>query len=298
MERIVGEYQLGPLLAIGTVGEVYRAQHRESGAPAVIKFLQMDSARDPELQRRFVREVAIVERLEHPHIVRYYDCGLDDDRIYFAMELVESGTLKEALTARGRLPWRDVVAVAIQVCEALAYAHERGVIHRDLKPANLFLSNDGSVKVGDFGLARDMGRTRITLEGQTVGTCRYMPPEQIAGDAELTGATDLYALGCIMYEAIAGQPPFDGATIIEIFEAHLDSEPVPVTDLARDCPPALANFVLHLLRKEPHDRPADAASAMSTLTAILGNESEIDTRPATGHLLKWWRGLKFLRLKR
>lgn len=298
MERIVGEYRLGPLLAVGTVGEVYRARHCESDRPAVIKFLQVDSARDPELQRRFVREVAIVESLEHPHIVRYYDCGLDDDRIYFAMELVESGTLKEALTARGRLPCRDVVAVAIQVCEALAYAHERGVIHRDLKPANLFLSNDGSVKVGDFGLARDMGRTRITLEGQTVGTCRYMPPEQIAGDAELTGATDLYALGCIMYEAIAGRPPFDGATIIEIFEAHLDSEPVPLTDLTRDCPPALANFVLHLLRKEPHERPAGAASAMSTLAAILGNESKIDTRPATGHLLKWWRGLKFLRLKR
>lgn len=293
-QRIVGAYQLGPLLALGTVGAVYRARHRETGAPAVVKFLQTESARDPELQRRFVREVGIVERFDHPNIIRYYDCGLDDDRIYFAMELVESGTLKDVLTSRGRLPWQEVVACAVQVCDALAYAHRNGVIHRDLKPANLFLSQDGSVKVGDFGLARDLGRTRITLEGQTVGTCRYMPPEQITGDAELTGATDLYALGCIMYEAIAGRPPVDGTTIIEIFEAHLELEPVPLSQLASDCPPPLADFILQLLQKEPADRPAGATVAKARLEAMLDGHSNSAAGPATNHLLRWWRGLKRL----
>jgi serine/threonine protein kinase len=268
-QHIVGAYELGPLLATGTVGEVYRARHRETGAPAVVKFLQAATAREPELQRRFVREVAIAEKLNHPNIVRHFDCGLHDDRIYFAMELVECGTLKDVLHERGRLPWREAAECAIQVCAALGHAHSMGVIHRDLKPANLFLSADGRVKVGDFGLARDLDRGRLTLEGQTVGTCRYMPPEQITGDAELTGAADLYALGCVLYQSISGQPPYDGKTIIEIFEAHLYTEATPLAELARDCPTALADLVTRLLEKNPLERPDSAAAVRTELLHIL-----------------------------
>jgi serine/threonine protein kinase len=273
-QHIVGAYELGPLLATGTVGEVYRARHRETGAVAVVKFLQAETAREPELQRRFVREVAIAEKLDHPNIVRHYDCGLHNDRIYFAMELVECGTLKDVLQQRGRLPWREVAECAVQVCAALDHAHRKGVIHRDLKPANLFLSADGRVKVGDFGLARDLDRSRLTVEGQTVGTCRYMPPEQITGDADLTGAADLYALGCVLYQALAGRPPFDGKTVIEIFEAHLYTEATPVRELAADCPASLANLVMQLLAKDPLERPASAAAVRTDLLRIL------DGRPA------------------
>ena len=115
----MGAYELGPLLGSGTVGAVYRARHRETGQTAVIKLLQAESAAEPEVQRRFVREVAIAEKLDHPNIVRHYDCGLCDDQIYFAMELVECGTLKDVLRRRGTLAWREAVAVAIQVCDAL-----------------------------------------------------------------------------------------------------------------------------------------------------------------------------------
>ena len=268
-QRIVGTYELGPLLATGTVGEVYRARHRDTGAPAVVKFLQVETAREPELQRRFVREVAIAEKLNHPNIVRHLDCGLDDDRIYFAMELVECGTLKDVLARRGRLPWREVVECAVQICAALDHAHAMGVIHRDLKPANLFLSEDGRVKVGDFGLARDLNRSRLTLEGQTVGTCRYMPPEQITGDADLTGAADLYALGCVMYQSLAGRPPYDGNTIIEIFEAHLYTDATPLADLVPDCPADVADLVTRLLAKDPLERPTSAADVRAELTSIL-----------------------------
>jgi serine/threonine protein kinase len=268
-QHIVGAYELGPLLATGTVGEVYRARHRETGDPAVVKFLQATTAREPELQRRFVREVAIAEKLNHPNIVRHFDCGLHDDRIYFAMELVECGTLKDVLQQRGRLPWREAAECAVQVCAALGHAHAMGVIHRDLKPANLFLAADGRVKVGDFGLARDLDRGRLTLEGQTVGTCRYMPPEQITGDADLTGAADLYALGCVLYQSISGQPPYDGKTIVEIFEAHLYTEATPLAELARDCPAALADLVTRLLEKDPLERPASAAAVRTELLRIL-----------------------------
>jgi eukaryotic-like serine/threonine-protein kinase len=277
--RIVGAYEIGALLGAGTVGEVYRARHRDTGAPAVVKFLQANIAGDPEVQRRFVREVAIAERLDHPNIVRHYDCGLHEDQIYFAMELVDCGTLKDVLSRRDKLPWREAAECAIQICAALEHAHQRGVIHRDLKPANLFLSGEGRVKVGDFGLARDLNRSRLTLEGQTVGTCRYMPPEQITGEAELTGTADLYALGCILYQALAGRPPFDGDTIIDIFEAHLYSDPTPLAQLAPDCPAHLSELIQRLLAKDPTYRPASAAEVQAALAGIL-HDGRLPRTPA------------------
>ena len=279
--QTVGDYELGEHLASGTVGDVYRARHQTTGQAAVVKFLQSHAASEPDLQRRFVREVAIVERLNHPNIVRHYDCGLVDDRIYFAMELVDCGTLKDVLRQRGKLPWREAVECAMQICAALAHAHSIGVIHRDLKPANLFLGEDGRVKVGDFGLARDLNNSRLTIDGQTVGTCRYMPPEQIGGDAELSGATDLYAVGCMLYEMLVGQTPFDGGTIIEIFEAHLNDQPESPADLVRDCPPDLSELVMLLLEKSAADRPADALVVQSALADILhGRPMRLAARPA------------------
>ena len=269
-QQIVGGYEVGALLGSGTVGEVYHARHCQTGVRAVLKFLHEQTAREPDAQRRFVREVAIAEKLDHPNIVRHYDCGLFDDQYFFAMEFVDCGTLKDVLRQRHTLPWREAAECAIQICAALEHAHQRGIIHRDLKPANLFVSADGQVKVGDFGLARDLNKARLTLEGQTVGTCRYMAPEQITGDAELTGAADLYALGCILYRAIVGQPPFDGESIIDIFEAHLYSEPRSPADLEKDCPRDLSDLVMQLLAKDPQDRPASAADVQAALEDILG----------------------------
>jgi serine/threonine protein kinase len=179
------------------------------------------------------------------------------------------------------LPWREAVECAIQVCAALEHAHEIGVIHRDLKPANLFLAENGNVKVGDFGLARDLNSTRLTLEGQTVGTCRYMPPEQIAGEANLTGAVDLYALGCILYEMLVGRTPFDGHSIVEIFESHLNETPTPPAELVRNCPGDLSDLVMQLLAKSPQDRPASAAAVRAALMDILhGRPMRLAPRPA------------------
>jgi serine/threonine protein kinase len=277
--QTIGEFELGELLGTGTVGNAYRARHRESGQPAVIKLLQTHAAIEPEVQRRFVREVAITEKLNHPNIVRHYDCGLCDDQIYFAMELVDCGTLKDVLRRRGRLPWGEAVECAIQICAALEYAHQLGIIHRDLKPANLFLAHDGRVKVGDFGLARDLNNTRLTLDGQTVGTCRYMPPEQITGQADLTGAVDLYALGCMLYEMLVGRTPFNGSTIVEVFEAHLHGNATPPADLA-NCPAELSELVMQLLAKRPAERPASAAAVGAALAGILrGQPVDVSNRP-------------------
>ena len=233
--------------------------------------------------------MAIVERLNHPNIVRHYDCGLVEDRIYFAMELVDCGTLREVLRQRGKLPWREAVECAMQICAALAHAHQIGVIHRDLKPANLFLAEDGRVKVGDFGLARDLNNSRLTMDGQTVGTCRYMPPEQIGGEAELSGATDLYAVGCILYEMLVGQTPFDGGTIVEIFEAHLNDLPDAPAELVRDCPADLSELVMLLLEKSPADRPNDALAVQSALADILhGRPMRLDGAAAPRNSTRTW----------
>lgn len=279
--QLVGDFELGEYLASGTVGEVFLARHRETGQRAVVKFLQSHAESEPELQRRFVREVSILQRLNHSNIVRLYDCGLAEDRIYFVMEFVDCGTLRDVLRKRGRLPWREAAECAVQICAALAHAHEIGVIHRDLKPANLFLAEDGLVKVGDFGLARDMNNSRLTIDGQTVGTCRYMPPEQIAGEAGLSGATDLYAVGCILYEMLVGETPFDGSTIVEIFEAHLNELPKSPAERLRDCPADLSDLVMQLLEKSPSDRPGDAAAVQSALADILhGRPMQLSARTA------------------
>jgi serine/threonine protein kinase len=201
--------------------------------------------------------------------VRHFDCGLHDDDIYFAMELVAGGTVKQVLQKRVSLPWHEAAEVAAQICAALGHAHQLGIIHRDLKPGNLFLSDDGQVKVGDFGLARDLAGMRLTLEGTTVGTCRYMPPEQITGDADLTGAVDLYAVGCILFEMLTGHPPFDGETIVEIFEQHLNTTPPRLTTLVAGCPDDLAELVAQLLAKKPTARPASAALVQQALVDIL-----------------------------
>jgi serine/threonine protein kinase len=277
----IGDYDISELLGSGTVGDAFRAKHRESGQLVVIKLLQTHAASEPEIQRRFVREVSIAEKLNHPNIVRHIDCGLSKDQIYFAMELVEGGTLKDVLRRRSMLPWREAVECAIQICAALEHAHQVGVIHRDLKPANLFLSADGHVKVGDFGLARDLNSSRLTMDGQTVGTCRYMPPEQIAGEAKLTGAVDLYALGCILYEMLVGRTPVDGNTIVEIFEGHLNEDPTPPIDLVDGCPQDLSDLVMQLLAKSPEDRPTSAAAVQSALSDILHDRPmRLSIRPA------------------
>ncbi len=211
----------------------------------------------------------MLEKLDHVNIVRYVDCGLDDGRLYLAMEWVEFGTLEEVLRHRSQLPWREAVECAIQICSGLGHAHVRGIVHRDLKPANLFLSADGLVKIGDFGLARDAELHRLTLSGNTVGTCRYMAPEQVRGEDELTGAVDMYALGCLLFRMLSGRPPYDGANIMEVFEHHLYSDIPKLPVAADDRPPALDNLVYMLLAKLPAERPGIALEVRTALEAIL-----------------------------
>lgn len=272
----VDEYEVLETLGSGAAGSAYRAKHKESGELVAIKLMHERMSVDPDIQNRFVREVSVLQKLDHPNIVRYVDCGLDDGRIYLAMEWVKFGSLDEVLKRRGSLPWREAVECAAQICDGLQHAHERDIIHRDLKPANLFLSDDGLVKIGDFGLARDADLHRLTMSGNTVGSCRYMAPEQVRGEDVLTGAVDLYAVGCLLFRMIAGRVPFDGATIIEIFEHHLYTEIPTVDKPSSDRPAALDELIQLLLTKDPSARPGKASEVREALMDILADEDVRD----------------------
>ena len=269
--EMCGSYLLGAHLGEGSFGAVYEATHQETGHRVAIKFLHGAKELQSEVQNRFVREVALLQALDHENIVRHFEAGLHEGSIYCAMELVECGSLKKVLQARGRLSWREAAEVTLQLCRALEHAHQKGCIHRDLKPANLYLSEDGIVKLGDLGLARDLNRERLTVEGQTVGTWRYMAPEQIAGEADIDGRLDLYATGCMLFEMIAGQVPFDGPDFYTIFEQHLEIVPARLDIMTDSCPQALADLVEHLLKKTPEMRPENATEVAERLEEMLAD---------------------------
>lgn len=272
--EIIGPYVLGQCLGQGGFGAVYEATHQETGQRVALKFLHDSKELEPEIQNRFVREVALLKRLDHENIVQVFDAGLHEGSIFCTMELVECGSLNEVLASRQLLPWHDAAEVALQVCYALGHAHERGCVHRDLKPANLYLSDDGKVKLGDLGLARDLTDSRLTAEGQTVGTWKYMPPEQIMGQADIDGRLDLYALGCILFQMISGRVPFDGPDFATIFDQHLESDPPRLDVMVKDCPKRLASLVKKMLEKEPSDRPQNAQEVADELLAILDGKLE------------------------
>lgn len=272
--EICGPYMLGTRLGEGAFGAVYEATHQETGQRVALKFLHGSKQLEPEVQNRFVREVALLDQLDNENIVQHYEAGLHEGNIYCAMELVECGSLKEVLVERGELPWEEAVEVTLQLCRALEHAHIKGCVHRDLKPANLYLSEDGLVKLGDLGLARDLNKDRLTQQGQTVGTWKYMAPEQIMGEEDINGRLDLYAVGCMLFEMVSGRVPFDGPDYFTIFDQHLETQPPRLDVVTGGCPTALADLVEDLLKKKPEERPESATIVIERLEAILAGADE------------------------
>lgn len=264
----IGSYAIEGVLGSGAAGTAYRARHETTGEVVAVKLLSHEMSKDETMQRRFAREIEVLQKLAHPNIVKFYEGGAHDGRLYYAMELVRFGTLKEVLENRGRLSWREAVECTEQVCAALQRAHESDIVHRDLKPPNLFLSDDGLLKLGDFGLARDLSGPTLTQEGMTVGTCLYMAPEQIQGQ-KVTPATDIYALGCLLYQMIAGRVPFKGANVVEILDQHFQTAPPDVRIVVEDVPAELAALIQQMMAKEPADRPTSARAVRERLQQIV-----------------------------
>lgn len=267
-QRWIWPFELQDKLGEGGMGVVYRARYVVKNWPVAVKLLPDHIASNPTMVARFERELEVLNKLRHPHIVRCFGGKCESNQRFYAMELVEGGTLDDIITKKGRLGWEQAVEYAEQMCSALEYAHELGIIHRDIKPGNFLVTPTGKLKLSDFGLAAVVAGNRITAAGKTLGTFHYMAPEQIRGKPPVSAKTDLYALGCVIFEMLTGHPPFDGETPAEILHQHLRDKPPRVAAEVTDCPAALDQLVSHLLDKDPEQRPASAHVVLERLRAI------------------------------
>ena len=259
-------------LGVGTVGSVYRAESPDLGHPVAVKLLHPSIAHDENINNRFQREITIMERLNHPHIVRNYGGGLMDGQYFYAMQLLDNGSLKDRLEKYGPLTWSQAAAFSAQIASALQHAHNHGIIHRDLKASNLFFNDKGGIVLGDFGIARDTHDADVTGDGITVGTYAYMSPEQICADKEISGKADLYSLGCVIYEMLSGSPPFKGVNFAQIWDQHLHKKPASLREQGIDCPEWLEKLIMQLLEKDPERRPFNARAVQGLIKDHLEDE--------------------------
>ncbi|MEU9572708.1 protein kinase [Streptomyces massasporeus] len=259
---LAGRYRLDVEIGRGGMGEVWRA-YDETLARAVALKLLLPQDTDATATSRFRLEAQTAGRLNHPNVVGVLDFGEYDNRLYLVMELVEGDSLAGVLTGSGALPAAQVADLAAQASAGLAAAHGQGIVHRDVKPANLLLDTNGTLKIGDFGIARflDDPGAALTATGQIVGTGLYLAPERALGK-QAGPASDMYSLGCVLYQLLSGRPPFQADTAVALLHQHLDSAPVPPRELGvAGLPPAFENYLLGLLAKQPEDRPTAQQAA-------------------------------------
>ena len=277
---LAARYRIERELGAGGMATVYLAEDLKHHRPVAIKVLrpELASAIGPE---RFLREIEIAARLQHPHILPVYDSGEADGLLYYVMPFVEGESLGARLAREGALAVPDAVRIVGEVADALAYAHQRGLVHRDIKPDNILLSGQHAL-VADFGIARavqNAGGERLTQTGMALGTPAYMAPEQAAGE-QVDHRADLYALGIVAYQTLAGELPFRGHTAQQLVAAHLTEAPEPITRFRPSLPPALAAVVMRCLEKHPADRVQSAGDLLQQLQAAITPGSGVPTPAA------------------
>ncbi|MFI7410600.1 serine/threonine-protein kinase [Streptomyces sp. NPDC049627] len=259
---IAGRYRLSESIGRGGMGEVWRAHDEMLARPVAVKLLLPQDS-DPTAAPRFRLEAQTAARIDHPNVVGVRDFGEYDNRLFLVMELVRGDSLAGVLSRSGAQPAERVARIAAQAAAGLAAAHRQGIVHRDIKPGNLLLDADGTLKIGDFGIARflDDPGAALTATGQIVGTSLYLAPERALGQPA-GPASDVYALGCVLYQLLTGRPPFQADTAVAILHQHLDAAPVPPRELGvPGLPPAFENYLLGLLAKDPEHRPTAQQAA-------------------------------------
>jgi serine/threonine-protein kinase len=281
---LVGQ-QFGPFaidkeLGAGAMGAVYRGRYVETGQLVAVKVMApgVGSTRD-NAGDRFEREAKILKQLKHPNIVRLFGVGKHKGTRYFAMEYIEGESLDRIMARRGRMTWEEVVTLGQQLCAALQHAHEKGIVHRDLKPSNLMVLRDGTLKLTDFGIAKDLDVTQLTEANCTVGTAAYMSPEQCKGERDLTHKSDLYSLGVLFYELITGRKPFTAESAMDMFVQHVQGEFERPSRLVLDVPVWLDTLICQLLEKKPEQRPRDAAMVAGVLSSI---QEKVEAQQSAG----------------
>jgi eukaryotic-like serine/threonine-protein kinase len=256
---LAGRYALGAMLGSGGMGQVYRARDRVLERTVAVKVLSAAATQDRELVARFGREARAAAVLHHPNIVTVFDSGAHGDLQYLVMEYVQGQSMAELLRREGVLEPRRAAEVGRQVCQALAAAHATGLVHRDITPGNVLVDPAGLVKVADFGIAKLAAATTMTGDGMVLGTAAYLAPEQAQG-RPVDGRSDLYSLGCVLYELLTGAPPFAGDSPVAVAARQVTEPPTPPSDRNPRVGAALEAVVLTALAKDPADRYQNAAA--------------------------------------
>jgi serine/threonine protein kinase len=272
--RTVAHYRVTGKLGVGGMGVVYEAEDTRLARRVALKFLPEELAGDPEATRRLQREAQTIAVLNHPHICTIYEIGEDSEAVFLVMERVDGVNLK-AHMSRNALSTPEIVSISAQIADALAAAHDAGIVHRDIKPGNIVVGPTGQVKVLDFGLARrfvsdDSGEVPVggsTIPGRPLGTANYMAPERIL-QLPLDPRSDLFSLGVVMYEMATGRLPFGASSPSETVTNVLERDPVPLTKLAPDRPVQLERTVQRLLAKVAEQRYQSAGELRQALAAI------------------------------
>ena len=251
---IIGKnYEVVAKLGEGGMGVVYKAVHNLSGQEVAIKMLPPELSQDENIRTRFINEARLLAKLDHPNIVTLYNFLEEDMKFYLIMQFVKGKTLEEYIREKGKLSLDEAIRIFSQVCDALGYAHQMGVIHRDIKPANIMITSDMRVKVMDFGIAKLTGGTKLTATGIAVGTVWYMSPEQIRG-AELDARSDLYSLGITLYEALTGRVPFNAQSDYEVRKSHVELPPPSPRSIDGSLPESVEKVLMKVLAKNPDER--------------------------------------------
>ncbi len=269
-------YRLVKRIAVGGMGSVWEAEDTVLHRRVAVKLLSDSLSSDQRFADRFRREAQAAARLSHPNIAGVFDYGEDDGHQFIVMELVDGEPLSDRLAGRGGLDPAEAVRITVAIASALQVAHDAGIVHRDVKPGNVMLTDSGQVKVLDFGIAAVAGAP-LTATGARMGTATYLSPEQATGEPP-SPASDLYSLGVVLYEMLAGRPPFTGDTPVGVAAQHVQREPPPLDGSARDVPPHVVDACQRALAKDPAVRPASAAS----FAAMLLSPDRAATVPVAG----------------
>jgi serine/threonine protein kinase len=264
----VGRWRLEDQLGEGGMGRVYRGVDA-SGGQAAVKIVKADLARDDIFRRRFDREAKVAQRVNHPHVVPVIETGEQEGIPYLVQQFIGGGSLEDRIKKEGQLSLADTVRICTAVASGLDALHAEGLIHRDVKPANILLDEEGTPYIADFGLAKDRDASILTKAGQALGSMDYMAPEQIRGE-EVSAQSDVYALGCVMYECLAGKPPFADRQGMRILWAHLQEEPPDPLAGRDDIPPDVGWALRQALEKEPEGRPPTATAYASMVRIAAG----------------------------